>query len=233
VSSKFVKKLKKDLKKSPGKAAVLALVSVVAIWFWAPLVTGMFGGTSKPVATPAVSPPPAATTTNAVAGPTPLQPTTDWKRIAEAIDKDPRMKPAAKLVLARDPFCPIEPEHTKEVVEDAKPELQPIALDVAPAEAGLVLSGTIVGSHRSVARLNGKSYSAGDLVKAPAAEVPLSYRIVNIGGRSVTLALGDKQYELKMSRRQLADTADVGDGSQDTVSSDSPDFDPSMLEQLN
>jgi len=73
----------------------------------------------------------------------------------------------------------------------------------------------------------------GDFVKAPASEIPLSYRIVDVGGRSVTLALRDKQYELKMPGRQTGATANFGDGSQETVSSDSPDFDPSILEQLN
>lgn len=49
--NKFVKKLKKDLKKSPGKACVLALLLVVALWFWAPLIMNMFGQEPEPVAT--------------------------------------------------------------------------------------------------------------------------------------------------------------------------------------
>jgi hypothetical protein len=232
VSSKFIKKLKKELKKSPGKAAVLALLSLVAIWFWAPLVTNLFGGETKSAPVKATAHTPAIATANAVAGPTLIQSPVDWKQISESIDKDPRMKPADRLVLPRDPFRPIEPEQEKEIHVSAKSEPQPVALDIPPAEAGLVLSGTIVGSRRSVARLNGRNYSKGDFVTASGSNMSLSYRVVDVEGRSVTLALGDRQYELKMPRRSDA-SGIAGSGLQDNDSSDSPDFDPSFLESLN
>lgn len=230
---KFVKKLKKDLKKSPGKAAVLALLSVVALWFWAPLVMQLFGKEAEPVVALTPSRSPANSTTNTIAVPAVIQTPTSWKELAAAIDRDPRMKPAARLTLTRDPFRPIEPEQPKEVAAATKHEPQPAPLDVPPSEVGLVLSGTIVGPHQSIARLNGKSYRRGDWVSAPESKVPLTYRIVDVSGRSVTLALGEKQYELKMARRQSSAAADMSGDLPDTVSSDSPDFDPAILEQLN
>jgi hypothetical protein len=137
------------------------------------------------------------------------------------------------LVLPRDPFRPIEPKKPAATAGGDLHELKPIVLDVPPSEAGLVLSGTIVGPRRSVARMNGKNYVEGDTVLALTSERPLSYRVVEVAGRSVTLALGDMQYELSMPRRGPDPSASAGTGLSENVSSDSPDFDPSILENLN
>ena len=226
VSAKFVKKLKKELKKSPGKAAVLAALLGVAAWFWAPLMTGMLGGSAPPpsiIATTANAPTPNATIT-----PTPVatQQQYTWKQIAEAIDQDPRMLPAEPQVLPRDPFRAIAPEKPKEevVIQAIAP---PVVLDVAPRDAGLVLTSTIVGGRERAARLNGKTYHEGDVIKAWVADKPLEYTLKFIYGRSIVLRLGEKEYELKMLRPQNGGAAASTVG----VSSDSPDFDPSVLEE--
>jgi hypothetical protein len=45
VSSPFVRKLRREIKANPAKAAILAVLFVVAIWFWIPLVEKWCGAT--------------------------------------------------------------------------------------------------------------------------------------------------------------------------------------------
>lgn len=207
MSSQFVKKLRKDLKKSPGKAAVLAVLFLVALWFWAPLLKNLAGGE-------ATTPPPAASTSQ-VGISTPSSPGTTapitqpqytWKQITDAIEADPRMAPTAPATLERDPFHPIE--ETKPIAEPTEVvAAPPVAPDVPPADAGLVLNSTIVGSRRHVARVNGKSYRKGDTIAAAVGDNPLEYQLIAIDPRSVTLALGKRRYELKMRRAAATSTS--------------------------
>ena len=226
MSTKFVNKLKRDLKKSPGKAAVLALLLAVAVWFWSPLIVNLMGGSStSPPATSNVAT--TATPTDATK-PTESQasnePKYTWKQIADAIEKDPRMTPATTRALPKDPFRGVTAEKPKEIAE-APPVVVPEVLDVAPANAGLVLTSTIVGPTRKVARLNGKTYREGDMIPATLEDKTIQYKVLSIGAKSIRLSLGEIEYEMKMLRRGAqAATATVG------VSSDSPDFDPSVLE---
>ena len=226
MSSKFVKKLKKDLKKSPGKAAVLAALFAVAVWFWAPLVMGMFGGPAQPTLTTAGSTAD-ATTTSPIAPATPAAtaPPTPWKQIAAAIENDPRMMSVERVAAPRDPFQTVEPKIPKQELESKRIESPPMALDVPPADAGLVLNSTIVGNGRGVARVNGKTYRQGDSIRGTFGNKALNYKIIAIGGRNVVLALGEQEYELQMLRSKTGSATATVD-----VSSESPDFDPSVLE---
>jgi hypothetical protein len=226
VSSRFVKKLQKDLKRSPGKAVVLAALLGVAMWFWAPLVTNFVVGAPAP--TPAVVDAPnkpVGLATTASATVVPSEPQYTWKQVAAAIDHDPRMLPAEQVALPRDPFRAIKPEKPKEE-QVTVVEPPPAILDVPPGDAGLVLTSTMVSPRRRVARLNGKTYREGDLIEASVDNKPLRYKLVSVRGRSVVVALGDKEYTLKMLRAQAnAATGTV------SISSDSPDFDPTILEE--
>lgn len=202
MSSKLVKKLQKDLKKSPGKAAVLALLLVVALWFWAPLLTNLFAnGNAKPATSASTSN--VANDSASTGTPTPTQPLYTWKQIADAIDADSRMKPTEPMALARDPFHRIEKEQPQEEPGEVV-ALPPEIPDVSPGDAGLVLNSTILGTRRQVARINGKSYRKGERIVAAMGDQPLEYEVVQIGPRSVALVLGDREYELKMQKSTAA-----------------------------
>lgn len=221
MSSKLVKKLRKDLKKSPGKAAVLALLLVVALWFWAPLVKNLVaGGNAKKAesaSTSNVAKDSASTGTS-----TPAQTLYTWKQIADAIDADSRMKPTEPIALARDPFHKIQQEQPQEEPREVV-ALPPEIPDVSPGDAGLVLTSTILGKRRQVARINGKSYREGEHIVATMGDQPLEYELVRIGPRSIVLVLGDKEYELKMQKSTAAATSAASStiGSGDTTDVDS------------
>ena len=226
MSSKLVKKLHKELKKSPGKAGVLALLLAVAVWFWSPLIWNLMGesNASQPVSNVIANEATSTSGSQAATGVS-KEPHYSWKQIAEAIDKDPLMMPAEKDASTKDPFRGLTPKKPIQIVEEQPIAVVP-ALDVTPAGAGLVLTSTIVGPGRRVARLNGKSYRVGDLIDASVDDKTIRYIVLSIDAKSVRLSLGEKEYEMKMLRRgeKAAATSTVG------VSSDSPDFDPSILE---
>jgi len=228
VSSKFVNKFKRELKKSPAKAGVLATLCVVALWFWLPLVLNLFSDPAKKpdgtlAATPTVVANPSVPGPNAK--PVELGTTYSWKQLSEAIERDPRMRPAA-TVLSRDVFQWKSKEPVK-VEEEPNVVAAPVELDVAPAAAGIVLTSTMVSSSQRVARLSGKNYRVGDKVETSFDSRPLEYRVASIKDREVWLTLGKNSYELIMPRKGQTTKSNTNA----SVSSDSPDFDPSWLEQ--
>lgn len=224
MSSKLAKKLKRDLKKSPGKAAALALLAGVAVWFWAPLVKGFFGHPTPAVATATASKTNAAEPTPSSVSKPNTQPQYTWKQIVEAAAHDSRRKPVPELPGTRDPFREVKSAKVEEEPKTQEAPPAPIAVDVPPESAGIVLMSTILGNRMQVARINGKSYHLGDMVPAATADATFEYQLIGIRGRSVILSRDHKQYELKMTQpRSSAAGSTVG------VSSETSDFDPSMF----
>jgi hypothetical protein len=186
--------LTRDIKRSPMKAAVLALLCVVALYFWAPLVFGWFGKEKpKPKATPdaaaIVQQPtqagPAATTAAA---------SVPWHRLVESIQRDPRMQSAVLSPKEVMPFGEIakkpEPE---EDAEQAAIDKTPTELDVS--KLGLKLSSTMLGRRR-VAVINGRPYSEGSQLEV-GEEITLL--VARVTDRSVLLEHDGQRFELTMA----------------------------------
>lgn len=229
MSSPFINKLKREVQKSPGKAATLALLLCVALWFWAPLLTGMLGSSSPANVTPsATANQTAASSTPSTAAAAPATTATmPWRELAKTIEHDPLMQPARGSDRPRDVFQPIKPSKPveNEVTQAAQPQPKP-ELDVPPQSVGLALTSTIVGPRQHVARLNGTNYRPGDTVEVNSDQGKLSYVLKQVTDRSVTLSLGNKQYELSMPRRAPSASGQTAN----FISSDDPNFDPSILE---
>jgi hypothetical protein len=211
VSARLVKRLRRDIKSSPRKAAVLALLSVVGLWFWIPLVAKWFGKSdtdtvsAAPIAAKAPAPlsvgQPAANpganvnstgaaTTSAVGSRRP------WQQLLAWIEQDTRMTPAADFGSGRDPFHPIEEKKTK---------AQPIAVekpDLTPADAGLALSSTIVGAGQKTALIGREVYREGEKIAASHGEG--EFRLVEIRPREVVLERSGKLYRLALPTNEWA-----------------------------
>jgi hypothetical protein len=186
----FGKQLQREIKANPVKAGVLALVLLVALWFWAPLVVGLFGGGSKPKK-PAVAAAPVAGQTGgtgmgvhpAGTASTTQQPkwNPSWREVKEWIGKNPRMAPATPIDSPRDPFRAVAPPASREQVK--KPDVPKLDME----NLGLELTGTLIGPRRSVAMINGRAYA---LVKSTGSErqAPLKF----------TLQQQDQTYEFTL-----------------------------------
>jgi hypothetical protein len=201
--AKLAKQLRREAANSPKKAVALALSAIVAVWFWAPLMTKWVA--AKEPATDTGSQP-----SNASAAPAalPAQPTVataagekkaelspgPWQDVVRAVDADPCAKPAGPLDNSRDPFqTPVE------TVPVQKSPAASAAKDVTPQSLNLVLTGTILGPAGRVARINGRTYETGATLHVNRKDgSSFDYLVTEIGARRVSLSRAGKQYELKI-----------------------------------
>ncbi len=205
-------KLQREVQANPVKAGALGLLLLVAGYFWAPLLMGFFKSSETPVAAePAATPPlnSAAPGTASVgqtdpqAGPDTT--TYDWRKHAQLADEDPLMRPDVELPGDRDPFD--SPEITAPPVTPQPAETQPvIAEPLTPADLGLVLGTTLLGPHKKVAEIGGKSYTVGDLIDIGDEAGGASFEVLEIEPRRVVLGSEGMRYELTISR-PLVDSA--------------------------
>lgn len=209
------KQLKRELTANPKKAGLLGLVTLVAVYFWLPLVWGWVGG-GKSQTVAAIDPPQdainmAQPTASTAGQPIPpdgepqhqadieWKPTHDWPQLVKLIDNDPRTLPASVLPRERDPFG----TPTLKIVQTADKEDEEeteIADDsFTPQSLGMVLSTTIVGDKWQVARINGKTYKQGQDIKVAKDGKELNFEVVEILPQSVILKRKERQFELKIS----------------------------------
>jgi hypothetical protein len=209
---KLQKKALRELKASPQKAAMLALLGVVAAWFWAPLVLK-----SSAHATPAAPPLVAATPAVGVAtNPVPSTVATAqgkeqmaWSEVASAIDHDPRMTPATLTGLAeeRNPFAPpvnlAASDRDSAAKEEAKKKSESDAAEVeqppaGPDDLGLVLSSTLVGQSRRAALISGRTYELGSKIRVEGE----AFRLIEVEPNRIVLERDGQLYTLSIKRRK-------------------------------
>lgn len=205
--SKLTRRLRREVTTNPKKAAVLGLLVVVALWFWAPLVWGWITPDDSAAQTTAAVP--AADTLPAMPTGNPLLPGTTpkkvenprhaWQELVEWMDHDPRTLAASTVRDRRDPFvtpkCQVVQAETEPKTEE---EPQKVSVDVTPESLGMVLSGTIIGPHRRVARIDGKSYQQGDTVIGSKDGQPIEFRLAQVYPRRIILNQDERQFELKI-----------------------------------
>ena len=208
-----VTRLQREIKANPAKAAGLGVLLLVACYFWAPLILGFM----KPAQETAAAPPhgaAAATAPTPSAPPAPASAATpgqspsatpsdalpyDWQKYAKLIEDDAKMRPSQDLSSERDPFVnPLAAAQAK-----AEREVSATAAStkpITPAEAGLVLTTTLLGARKKIAEIDGRSYSIGDRVQAFTASSSASFRVVEIFPRRVVLEGHGQRYELTIPR---------------------------------
>lgn len=203
---KLGKKLRKEAANSPGKAAVLGIVCLVAIYFWAPL---LYRWTVRPTdAASVASPEPSgsqpavgAAVSVAVATPGPTttagpQPIADWYTTLQRIEADPDMKPA---VFDRDvePFAG-PPVEAKSQVAEAENVPAPVAEKVTPSSLGITLVGTLVGPERRAARIGGKTVLVGQAIEVVRGAERYQFTLTDVQRDRVVLMREGERFELNV-----------------------------------
>jgi len=198
---KLVKRLKREAAANPKKAAILGIVTVVALYFWAPLLLGMVkkAGPGEPPSTAAVVPDAPAGQVVPAAKTEPDAALPPWELVVQWMQSDPRVKPAPALQLAFDPFGLVKPEPKAAEVEQAQPAA---AQSIAPEALGLVLTSTIIGPNSRVAQIGGKPYAVGQMIEVPKdkAPVPTAFKLIDVQSHSAVLQLGTQRFELTIPR---------------------------------
>jgi len=194
MSASFVERLKKDFKKSPGKAIALGLLCLVAVWFWVPLI---FGGGSAPTLKPATKPSAKTTATESTTAvkskDTFVAP--PWRSMTAWIAADSRYRPQDATWRERDPFTKLV--EAKPVVAKATPKVAEVD-DVSPTAARIALGSTLVGNTRKVALINGKSYHVGDTIRGDFNKNTVKFTLTKIEPKQVTLSRQGHDYVLKI-----------------------------------
>ncbi len=127
-----------------------------------------------------------------------------WRSLAESLETDPLFRPADMSLVTRDPFTPMDDALSVQMQTEISPldvaEAKPTVLE-RPAATGLELQSTMVGRTRRVAIINGRMYSAGQVVTVNGQR----YQLASVESQRVVLTAGDSEFALTMPRTQLRD----------------------------
>jgi hypothetical protein len=215
--SKLVKQFQRDCKKNPKKVALLALLGIVCVWFWGPLVfpqSDVKRPTPKPTTattpTAAVAAVADSSTSSASASATIWR----WQDLTERLAADPRMKsalPVPKSENDRNPFAPpivpididaelatIADEVLAEVEPEPEPEPEPVVETPQPSyfeQRTLVLSSTIVGGKRTSAVINGRAFPLGAELGT---ENGIAMKLISVEPRRAVVEWNGQRRELKI-----------------------------------
>jgi hypothetical protein len=199
--NKLIKRLRREATKNPKKAAVLGLLTVVALYFWAPTVLGWVA--RREPAGMAINAVPADTATGGQPSPASANPPTgvpdkvamtSWQTVVERMERDPRTRPSTRLGLGRDPFHSVP----HRVVEQEEVERKTKSAQHRPtlASLGLRLTSTMVSRTMRLAIVNGRTYREGDLIDLGKERELVQLRLAGVFARRVLLEMQDQKFEL-------------------------------------
>ena len=201
---KLGKKLSRELVASPKKAAVLGLLLLVALYYWAPLVIGWVSKSGeskeagKAAAAPTTTAAAPATASNAAPSKT-ANPALPWQQVIQLMENDERTLAAELRALRRDPFAlpkPDAPPPKAEAATAAAAAAQSQPVVVTPQSLGLSLSSTIIGSDRRVARISGRTYAEGQTIEVRKDGQTVAFTLAEVHARRVVLVRDKHKYEL-------------------------------------
>lgn len=223
--------LTRELKSHPVKAGVLALLGVVALWFWAPLAVGIFTGEDEPTAADAtslVSPAlPAARTGSETSASVEGHPQLSWSALVTLMDGDPLKQPLDELSFSRDPFSvpatstansgdlagnpagfPTQNIPGRPLPNNGEDvSLQNGDAGSSDQPVGPALMGTAIGASKRAAVIDGKPMQEGEFFVANNGQ---RYFVESISPRRVVLRLGNQTFELNQGEADSAQSASDG-----------------------
>jgi hypothetical protein len=169
------KQLRRELKAHPKKAALLALLLAVGLYYWTPVVRGWFSSKTMSTPSPSIATPPQTAATGAAASPA-----IPWQDLVEAMKRDALKAPAKNVSSWRDPFRPsaqqvaiIEkerqlrenlPKATGTGADSAK-AIVVRPREMTPDNAGLSVTSTLVSSTQKMASIKGNIVEDDRIVK--------------------------------------------------------------------
>ncbi|UUO08864.1 hypothetical protein M4951_11230 [Blastopirellula sp. J2-11] len=189
-SQSLIPRIKKEIQKSPQKAAVLAGLFLIAIWFWTPLVIKWMPAMKSKAASSAV-----AIVQPLIATPEAAAPTTtddmNWRTWAKRMKENPRMQSAD---LPKDSLDPFRKQQAAVSESPADTVAAPVAV-VATKPEDLFVRSVIVGSKRAIARINQANYEVGDVVHS---NQGADFVVSSIEAAGVILARNGEKFDLPL-----------------------------------
>ncbi len=163
--SSLIQRLQTECKQSPGKAAVLGVLLVVAAWVFWPK------GKHEPQPVQAVAAE-AALPTGVSASPASdskeqkPQLALPWQDWVHQVEREPWMQPFLEALQNEDAFGPWVKQTSQQMAETQVPETKSQqAQDEPPPVPSWELTGVSLGPDRSVALIDGRAYLRGDALR--------------------------------------------------------------------
>jgi len=197
VGQNFGKRLAKEFQRGGKKSIVLALLLLVGLGIWGPMLWRKVfpkRETAAKADTPAkANPKPESAGQQTAASPASTPSTIEWKSLNRRLEKSPLIQPLALDELVRDPF---EQEWVREKTKPVltKP-VTPIPSESDPLRT-LVLSAVLAGGGGSAAVINDVVYRVGQEVPENGA---IRYLLKEIRQDRVFLERGGKLEELPLN----------------------------------
>jgi hypothetical protein len=210
--NKLARRLRREAMANPKKALILAGLSLVALYFWGPLVWGWArsGHTSANVAAGKAKPPElapdGASGGAAKPGESPVEliPSYAWTQLDEWMSQDPLRSPVDTLSGRRNPFAPLLVVADTAASEQPEPEPDVEVAKATPETLGLTLNGTLVGPRRRVALIGGKAYREGQTVRVDRDGRSIELKLVEVHARRIVLEWQGSSFELAIPEHQPA-----------------------------
>lgn len=226
-TSKIVRQIKREAKSHPAKAAVLALLAVVAVCYWTSLAWSWVddgkdkSNKSGNLATEGSARQNLDSTALLAAELAKIKAANQaekniqhgWKQLVEWIEEDPRTDAVAKMPGRADAFGTVEKQQVEEDEEEAKAQSNflVVAPDVTPQSLDMSLSSTLVGTDGGVALIDGKAYRIGQIVISKNDQEQTPFVLSGIHARHVTLTHEEKnkKYELLLPEKRRTDNIQI------------------------
>jgi len=211
--NKLARRFRREALANPKKAAVLGLLVVVALYYWAPLLRGIVSPSKASGDAPAAkvdadTEPEATADVVSAQPPTPPPDKTcphPWTQLDEWIRQDPTTRAAEHPAGWRDPFTLA----SARAEAGGREEVQPDQSEVTPTSLGIELSGTLVGSSRRVALVGGKAYREGQTIIIHQHGRPIEFELAEVHLRRIVLARGGKRFDVVIPERETAGRIDA------------------------
>lgn len=215
--NRLIQQLRQEIKANPGKASLLGVLLVVALYYWIPLVA-KWCRPSEPLADlraqPIASPSPNQKETKqqfssggepspnlAESAPSasPSNGFPGWDQLVQWREEDPRTRPIPWPAEGRDPFQPaVETLPIKTAMPGGKEKSILQATPAPPESLQVELTSIIIGPRRRMAIINGQPYQEGDtfLFKKDASQ--WEFRLSRILPNKILLQWEDRYYEVHL-----------------------------------
>lgn len=184
----------------------MGLLAAVAVYFWTPLLRGWIQ-TDEPGTVPGASgpdggvgQPPFAGVAAAAERPAVRQEksTYRWPQLDEWMNGDPATR-SADLSALRDPFQPVRAAVS---AEELAASATAAGSHVDPEQLGVKLTGTLFGSGRRVALIDGRAYREGELVELGPKDQPVEFELIRVNRGGIVLGFNDRQFDVAIPERE-------------------------------